>query len=337
MAINTLEAGVADETAVDNTNILVGLTSGYTMVRSLAGTGTARYDTATPHRANLAVRLDAPATTDIARLDVTGLNATSAVLEPYIRLSAYPAAEAALLQLRTPSVAVAALAITSTGQCRLYDAAGTAVWLSASPVPLNQYVRYSLGALIGSATVSPFNGALRFEYFAGAQLEGSTATETASTFFGGTSPSAANTGVANITQLRVGKLGTAIGWSGIQVDDIQFNPASYALMGGVTGALPVNAWTLKYFAQIDPTATTGTLTGQTLVQQSGPSLTITGPDANGRFWAELPNPMTSPGLVRLTSTSSAGSDADDIPISPLGGTTTTYVRDELYYDGSTLV
>lgn len=334
--INTFEAGVADETAVDNTTVLTGLTSGFTMVRSLAGGGTAKFDTATPHRGSLAVRLDAPAATDIARLDLTGLSSTAAVLEPYIRLSAYPAAEAVLMQIKsTLSVAIAAVAVTAAGMCRLYDGSGAAVWLGSTALPLNQYIRFSLGATVGTASASPYNGALRFEYYTGSGLETSTATETA-TWSGSSTgnPTAANTGTLPVNNMRVGKLGTSVAWSGITVDDLQFNDAIYTGLGPVTGTLPVIADVIDNIWRLTVTGSSGSPTF-TLVQLSGPTVqSITQPSA-GVFEVKLPTSFTTAITVRLTATNAAGSVTKDYTISPTGSSSTVIVRDRLRWNGTT--
>jgi hypothetical protein len=342
--INTFEAGVADETNVDNTNITTGLTAGFTMVRTLAGTGTMKFDTASTHRGTLAVRCDGPATGDVARIDIT-MAGTQGCVEPYIRLSAYPTVDATnnpngeqvLLSFRNSSGVAGSLNITSAGRCRLYDAGGQALWLSTSAIPLNQWVRYSLGAATGTATAVPYNGVLRFAYFAGADLETTSATETAGpTYSFSQTSTAANTGTANFSVIRVGKLQSGGAWSGVMIDDLQIENANANLIGGVTaGALPVLSYTLSDRVIVDASASSGSPT-LALTYQSGPVVTITGP-VSGVFTVIRPTGMTTPAVVRLSGTNGAGSATPvNITIPATGGTVTNIIRDAVYWTGSAL-
>jgi hypothetical protein len=116
---------------------------------------------------------------------------------------------------------------------------------------------------------------------------------------------------------------------------ININSTGQVLIGPVTGSPPHVGYTRQSVVEIDASSTSGTGT-LTLVQQSGPTVSISGPVANV-FRVILPNPMATAAVVRLTSTDGATSDFQDITITPTGGSTTVLARDFLVHNGTAYV
>lgn len=337
--IGTFEGIGANGTAIaNNSAITAGVTAGFAVSVSLAGTGSVKVDTSHPHRGGSGLAFGAPAAGDIARVNLA-LAGTQAVMEPYLYCTSYPpgtagdaTAEQRFLEFRSASAFAGYLTMRPDGLIRLYDASGQALWLSPSAVPLNAYTRYSFGDGIGSAASSPYNGVSRLQTFSGADLETSTPTMTSGSYAFSQTPTAANTGTANQARMSIGKLGGGPAWSGLILDDFQFNDGLYTLLGPVTGALPVISEVIQNIWRLNVTGTSGS-PATALVRQSGPTVTVTSPSA-GIFEVELPNPFTTALVMRLTATNSAGPVTKDYTISPAGSSNTVRVTDVLYHDAT---
>ena len=325
--INTAESGLADETDVTTANSSAGSAGDGFTVPFLAG-GTFKLDTAAARRGTLGYRMSG-ADGQAARGDAAIGPVAQASVSMFCRVAAYPPVEQTILSIRTSVRQAAFVNLTATGLIRLYDNAGAAIWISSNPVPLNAWFRPYVAAAKGTTIT---NGTVRGGVFYGAQLETSTPTESGPS----ATPTARDAGTADFTQVRFGKIGSVNTLAFTGVDDIQWADArSDFIPPPSTGAAPVNSYTLTMVAKINATATSGSPTGQTLTRTSGPTVTITEP-TDGEFEVALPNPLATPVVLSLVSTNGTGSDTDPITINPTGGSTTNIIRDDLYWNGTTL-
>jgi hypothetical protein len=326
--INTAETGLANNVDITTANSGSGSAGTAFTVTKGAG-GTFKMDTAIKHRGAASYKMVCAVDGDSARADlILGAASNSAAVEGYFYLTAYPSAETSLLNLRSAAGSVAFININSTGQVRLFNQAGVAAGITTNSVPLNAWFRCHLGGSIGGSATT---GSLRTVFYSGANLE-TTTIDTNSQVF----PTAGTVtmGTSQITQMRAGKTGSGTIWT-VNMDDLQWSDTSNALIGPVTGSPPHVGYTRQSVVEIDASSTSGTGT-LTLVQQSGPTVSISGPVANV-FRVILPNPMATAAVVRLTSTDGATSDFQDITITPTGGSTTVLARDFLVHNGTAYV
>lgn len=231
--LNTAETGQTSGTAATSANTGSG-SAGDALTVTTSATGTIVFSSTQKHRGALAYKIDGSVSGDVARVEWS-LAAAQTATEIYIYLTAYPSAEMALIEHRNTSARMAAVQITTAGNCRLYDASGNALWLSTNPLALNTWHRLLLVSKTGTNASSPYNGAIDFSIYSGSNLETTTPTEKASdsAWFSGLTSTTVNTGTANHSTARVGKLGSGNTWTGIYVDDIQWNDNSMTAPGPV--------------------------------------------------------------------------------------------------------
>lgn len=304
--INTAEIGLTNGVAVTTANSGGG--SGNTaFTKETNTTGALVVDNTSPHRGTYSFKFDSPASTDFIR-GVFTVNSAHLCIEPYVKFAGFlTTGEQRVLSFISASTSCS-LQVTSGGKFRVYDnSGGTALWTSANTISTGVWYRISFGCDVGGSTTT---GTLRFQFSSGTNLETNTPDETPYTL------STLNTGTINMTGIRFGHTTTGIRPS-LRMDDVQYSDSSSAIIGAPGGTAPINSYTITYFARIDPSATSGTPTSQTVTQSSGPTVTVTG--SLGTSY-EVSLPVASAAVLSLVSGNGSGTDTDAITILPAGTT-----------------
>lgn len=151
----------------------------------------------------------------------------SAAARMYIYLTAFPSNTTEFMQINASEVSfdyVGRIAINSTGNVILYDAAGIQ-WTSTAALSLNSWQRIELYGAIGGTSTT---GTLQAAFYTGDSM---TATDSFST-------SAANTATAQAVGLiRFGKVTSTSYATSFYIDDVAAQSAASGFIGPYSGAL----------------------------------------------------------------------------------------------------
>ncbi len=150
------------------------------------------------------------------------LGTNRAAARMYLYLTALPAVGAEVMQFTTPDLggfaALSRVIISSTAQISLWDSAGTVLWTSAAPMPLNTWIRFEMFAQIGATAGT---GEVRFAYY---NHDSTTPVQSFST-------STANLGTLTIGGARFGKVNNNSWTAPFYLDGLSIQQAASGFIG----------------------------------------------------------------------------------------------------------
>jgi hypothetical protein len=264
----TAETGLADGTSVTLANSDDG-TAGFAWTPTKAAGGAITFSTSSPLRGALSVMFSAPATTDVARADITGLFSTmNFVGDLAFHTPSYPS-DGNFAEVRAGATSIVKFGLKSTGQIEVRNSANALLWTSTASVNTGATGwRLGFRAVVATATT----GALEVSYYA----------TKAATTPAETMPPIANGafGTAAIDALRIGKITSAPTWAAFWSDDWQLSDSRTTLFGGpATAADTVSAGAdqvnVEPWSTVTLTATSSSGSA-TWSRVSGPNATLTG-------------------------------------------------------------
>ena len=218
-----------------------------------------------------------------------GYNDTSMATRFYYNVgSAEPGVQLTLLSVRSASAKVALVVIGATGKLSVQDSTGTNIHNFSNPLSTNTYYRIEL-----TTTVSASAASVACSYYAG---DSTTASESFTT-------TTANTGSANITEVRIGS-GASTTWTGSSyLDDLAANNGSTTFIGPYTApgvpSAPTGVSATAGNALATVTFTTPTNNGGASI--TGYTATATPGGATGSISGASAAPITVSGLNNGTS------------------------------------
>lgn len=157
-----------------------------------------------------------------------GQNDALGAQQAYFYFTAYPSGTCAIMAAYSTDTK-STVTITSDGRFRVYDDVAQIDESAASAVPLNSWVRIDMITTIGATTST---GRI--------QVKASTG-DTMTTLYNYDSGTTVNTGTANITSYRYGKLDSTPSFSTFYVDDLAFFSSSSSFINPLT-ATAVVGW-----------------------------------------------------------------------------------------------
>lgn len=163
---------------------------------TMTASGTATLDSSHPQHGPQGVVFASTGTADRALLAHTGMSESSMVIVVDVYLTANPPSTVNIGLIRNSSANAGQLQITSSGQVRVADSASGSI-KTFTALSLNTHYRVEMGVTKGTTTG---DGRLQAAYYSG---NSTTPVETAYDV------STANTGTANLTEARLGILGSA--------------------------------------------------------------------------------------------------------------------------------